>query len=59
MRAQAAAAESVSYQISRRWMALGSVGVRRLDDEIRSSPIVDQEFEFGGFAGFAYQLGHV
>jgi MipA family protein len=47
-----------SYQISRRWMALGSVAVRRLDDDIRASPIVDQEYEFGGFAGFAYQLGH-
>jgi outer membrane scaffolding protein for murein synthesis (MipA/OmpV family) len=40
-------------------MALASVAVRRLDDEIRSSPIVDQEYEFGGFAGIAYQLGHL
>jgi len=48
----------VSYQIGRRWLALGSVTFRRLDEEITRSPIVERNHDAGGFVGLAYSFGH-
>src|SRR4030095_3035878 len=48
----------VSYQIGRRWLALGSVTFRRLDEEITRSPLVERSHDAGGFVGLAYRLGH-
>jgi MipA family protein len=48
-----------SYRLSPRWMALGSVALRLLDDDISSSPIVDRDHDIGGFVGVAYRFGHL
>ena len=45
-----------SFRINSRWIALGSVAFRILDDEIALSPIVDQDHDVGGFFGLAYRL---
>jgi outer membrane protein len=45
-----------TYRIGARWMALGSVTFRILDDGINSSPIVDQDHDVGGFVALAYRL---
>ena len=47
---------SATYRISRRWMALGSMMYRLLDDDVSASPIVDRDHDVGGFVGLAYRL---
>lgn len=47
----------VSCEIGRRWMALGSVAFRHLDDEISSSPMVAGDHDLGGFVGIVYRFG--
>jgi outer membrane protein len=47
---------SATYRISRRWMALGSMTFRLLDDDVSASPIVYRDHDVGGFVGLAYRL---
>lgn len=47
-----------SYQVSPRWVCLGSASFRLLDEAITESPIVAQDHDVGVFVGIAYRLGH-
>ncbi len=45
-----------SYQISRNWMFSFVGEVERLNDEAAGSPIVQEQYVFGYFAGFGYRF---
>jgi len=45
-----------SYQISRNWMFSFVGEVERLNDEAKGSPIVEEQYVFGYFAGFGYRF---
>ena len=45
-----------SYQITRNWMFSVVGEVERLNDEAAGSPIVEEQYVFGYFAGFGYRF---
>jgi outer membrane protein len=45
-----------AYEISRRWVALFSAGVRRLQGDAASSPITEEKTNYYGSAGLAYRF---
>ncbi|MDB5934149.1 MAG: MltA-interacting MipA [Massilia sp.] len=45
------------YEVSQRWRLLGGVGVTRLAEGVRNSPIVDDKLQPNAMVGAAYDFG--
>ncbi len=45
------------YDLSERWRALGGIGIKHLDADVRRSPIVENKEQASALVGLAYDFG--
>jgi outer membrane protein len=46
----------VAYKLSRQWMLVGGVEVSQLDDSIKNSPIIDEDYELTSYSAMLYSF---